>query len=52
MINFEDAKQIAVEYIDSNRFFVEQAVIEKAYGWYLSTGQKLQNLQEIIHFLL
>lgn len=40
MLNFEDAKQLAGEYIGFNRFFVEQAVIEKPYGWYFVAPSK------------
>lgn len=47
MINFEDAKTLAVEYIGSNRFFVEQAVIEKPYGWYFVAPHKNRSYTEV-----
>jgi hypothetical protein len=46
MINFEDAKELAVGYIGSNRFFVEQAVIEKPYGWYFVALNKNRSRTE------
>ncbi|MBW4472583.1 MAG: hypothetical protein KME45_19755 [Stenomitos rutilans HA7619-LM2] len=47
MLDFEDAKQLAEEYIGSNRFFVEQAVIEKPYGWYFVAPNKNLSQTEV-----
>jgi hypothetical protein len=52
MITFEQAKQIAIKKIGSNRVLLEDMIIEKPYGWFFSYSSKTDvesgNLKHIL----